>query len=136
MLVWTWGDIYAHAMRHCVDTFVGDKCKQALARNKRVDTSAVAARRTTGASHVSPASCCPDPCLLCALLPGWRFPCRVQDDVPPFSDEEAFAIIQQQLGRPLEAVFSSISEQPVAAASLGQVRACVGVLALGVRGVC
>jgi hypothetical protein len=45
----------------------------------------------------------------------------VQDDVPPFSDEEAFAIIQDQLGRPLEAVFSSISEQPVAAASLGQV---------------
>jgi len=45
----------------------------------------------------------------------------LQDDVPPFSDEEAFAIIQEQLGRPLEAVFSSISEQPVAAASLGQV---------------
>ncbi|KAF6265079.1 ABC1 family-domain-containing protein [Scenedesmus sp. NREL 46B-D3] len=34
---------------------------------------------------------------------------------------QAFAIIQEQLGRPLEAVFSSISEQPVAAASLGQV---------------
>lgn len=47
--------------------------------------------------------------------------CILQDDVPPFSDEEAFAIIQEQLGRPLEAVFSSISEQPVAAASLGQV---------------
>lgn len=44
-----------------------------------------------------------------------------QDDVPPFSDEQAFTIIAQQLGRPLEAVFSSISEQPVAAASLGQV---------------
>eukprot|EP00878_Enallax_costatus_P012227 GHUV01012770.1.p1 GENE.GHUV01012770.1~~GHUV01012770.1.p1 ORF type:complete len:441 (+),score=154.57 GHUV01012770.1:704-2026(+) len=47
--------------------------------------------------------------------------CTLQDDVPPFPDEEAFAIIQEQLGRPLEAVFSSISEQPVAAASLGQV---------------
>uniref|UniRef100_A0A383V4T5 Protein kinase domain-containing protein n=1 Tax=Tetradesmus obliquus TaxID=3088 RepID=A0A383V4T5_TETOB len=47
--------------------------------------------------------------------------CILQDDVPPFPDEEAFAIIQEQLGRPLEAVFSSISEQPVAAASLGQV---------------
>lgn len=46
----------------------------------------------------------------------------LQDDVPPFPDEEAFAIIQEQLGQPLEAVFSSISEQPVAAASLGQVR--------------
>eukprot|EP00882_Tetradesmus_deserticola_P021609 GHRQ01023392.1.p1 GENE.GHRQ01023392.1~~GHRQ01023392.1.p1 ORF type:complete len:217 (+),score=77.65 GHRQ01023392.1:248-898(+) len=47
--------------------------------------------------------------------------CILQDDVPPFPDEQAFAIIQEQLGRPLEAVFSSISEQPVAAASLGQV---------------
>lgn len=45
----------------------------------------------------------------------------LQDDVPPFPDEEAFAIIQEQLGQPLEALFSSISEQPVAAASLGQV---------------
>lgn len=48
-------------------------------------------------------------------------PLSLQDDVPPFPDEQAFAIIQEQLGRPLEAVFSSISEQPVAAASLGQV---------------
>lgn len=47
--------------------------------------------------------------------------CVLQDDVPPFPDDEAFAIIEQQLGRPLSAVFSSISERPVAAASLGQV---------------
>jgi predicted unusual protein kinase regulating ubiquinone biosynthesis (AarF/ABC1/UbiB family) len=52
--------------------------------------------------------------------------CCLQDDVPPFPDEQAFAIIQEQLGRPLEAVFSSISEQPVAAASLGQVGSCDG----------
>ncbi|KAI8109566.1 hypothetical protein M9434_000848 [Picochlorum sp. BPE23] len=45
----------------------------------------------------------------------------LQDDVPPFSDEEAFKILELQLGRPLGEVFSSISEQPVAAASLGQV---------------
>lgn len=45
----------------------------------------------------------------------------LQDDVPPFSDEEAFKILEMQLGRPLGEVFSSISEQPVAAASLGQV---------------
>lgn len=45
----------------------------------------------------------------------------LQDDVPPFSDETAFAIMEQQLGRPLDLVFSSISEKPVAAASLGQV---------------
>lgn len=41
--------------------------------------------------------------------------------MPPFPDEEAFNIIESQLGRPLGDVFSSISESPVAAASLGQV---------------
>ncbi|KAG2497142.1 hypothetical protein HYH03_004733 [Edaphochlamys debaryana] len=47
--------------------------------------------------------------------------CVLQDDVPPFPDAEAFAIMEEQLGRRLEEVFSSISERPVAAASLGQV---------------
>lgn len=47
--------------------------------------------------------------------------CVLQDDVPPFSDDVAFATIERELGRPLSAVFSSISERPVAAASLGQV---------------
>lgn len=47
--------------------------------------------------------------------------CVLQDDVPPFPDQEAFAIIESQLGQPLEEVFSSISDKPVAAASLGQV---------------
>ena len=47
--------------------------------------------------------------------------CTLQDDVPPFPDAEAFAIIEADLGRPLASVFSSISSSPVAAASLGQV---------------
>jgi len=47
--------------------------------------------------------------------------CVLQDDVPAFPDAEAFAIMEEDLGRPLAQVFSSISEQPVAAASLGQV---------------
>lgn len=47
--------------------------------------------------------------------------CVLQDDVPSFPDKEAFAIIEAQLGRPIGEVFSSISERPVAAASLGQV---------------
>lgn len=47
--------------------------------------------------------------------------CILQDDVPPFPDTEAFAIMEEQLGRPLGEVFSSISERPIAAASLGQV---------------
>lgn len=45
----------------------------------------------------------------------------LQDDVPPFPDQEAKDIIRAQLNRPIEDVFSSISERPIAAASLGQV---------------
>jgi predicted unusual protein kinase regulating ubiquinone biosynthesis (AarF/ABC1/UbiB family) len=52
-------------------------------------------------------------------------PCQsfhpTQDDVPSFPDAEAFASIEAQLGVPLGEVFSSISESPIAAASLGQV---------------
>ncbi len=45
----------------------------------------------------------------------------MQDDVPPFPDDIAYDIIRSELGRPMEEVFSSISEKPIAAASLGQV---------------
>lgn len=47
--------------------------------------------------------------------------CFLQDDVPSFPDAQAFQIMEEDLGRPLAAVFSSISEHPIAAASLGQV---------------
>lgn len=45
----------------------------------------------------------------------------LQDDVPAFPNKEAFEIIEREMGRPLEDVFESISERPIAAASLGQV---------------
>ena len=48
--------------------------------------------------------------------------CVLQDDVPSFSDAEAFSLLEKQLaGRNIGQVFSSISETPIAAASLGQV---------------
>lgn len=50
--------------------------------------------------------------------------CVLQDDVPPFPDEQAFEIIEQNLGRPMEDVLAFISERPIAAASLGQVLLC------------
>ena len=37
--------------------------------------------------------------------------------------EQAFQIMEAELGRPIAEVFSSISERPIAAASLGQVSA-------------
>ncbi|KAF3321686.1 aarF domain-containing protein kinase [Carex littledalei] len=47
--------------------------------------------------------------------------CILQDDVPSFPSKVAFAIIEEELGQPLEQVFSRISSQTIAAASLGQV---------------
>jgi len=43
------------------------------------------------------------------------------DKVPPFDSKLAFATIEQELGRPVDDVFSKITPEPVAAASLGQV---------------
>ena len=47
--------------------------------------------------------------------------CKLQDDVPPFPDEIAFRIIEEQLGRPIGEVYTDVSPEPIAAASLGQV---------------
>ncbi|CAL1385271.1 unnamed protein product [Linum trigynum] len=47
--------------------------------------------------------------------------CILQDDVPSFPNQIAFNIIEEDLGQPLEAVFSQISSETIAAASLGQV---------------
>ena len=45
----------------------------------------------------------------------------LQDALPTFEDEEAFALVEKELGRPLEQMFERISPTPIAAASLGQV---------------
>ncbi len=46
---------------------------------------------------------------------------KLQDRLPPFPTDRAFALVQQELGEPVESIFSEISTEPVAAASLGQV---------------
>ncbi|NET54662.1 MAG: AarF/ABC1/UbiB kinase family protein [Symploca sp. SIO2E6] len=46
---------------------------------------------------------------------------KLQDQLPPFDNAIAFSIIEKELGRPIEALYSQISPHPVAAASLGQV---------------
>ncbi len=46
---------------------------------------------------------------------------RLQDHVPPFPGAEARAVIESQLGAPVEDLFAEFSEEPVASASIAQV---------------
>ena len=46
---------------------------------------------------------------------------KLQDQLPPFGNDLAFAIIQQDFGDSVEAIYQEMSPHPVAAASLGQV---------------
>jgi ubiquinone biosynthesis protein len=46
---------------------------------------------------------------------------KLQNTVPPFSWEEAAAIIEDELGQPAETLFASIEHEPLGAASLAQV---------------
>ena len=46
---------------------------------------------------------------------------KLQDQLPPYSSVLALQLIETELNRPLEEVFSELSNEPVAAASLGQV---------------
>lgn len=46
---------------------------------------------------------------------------KLQDRVPPFNSSLAYKIIEEETGRVIEETFSEISEEPIAAASIGQV---------------
>ncbi len=46
---------------------------------------------------------------------------RLQDDVAPFSSEEAEHIVEAELGAKMSKLFSEFNPEPIAAASLGQV---------------
>lgn len=45
----------------------------------------------------------------------------LQDQLPPFPNEQAFALIEAELRQPVREIYQDISDKPVAAASLGQV---------------
>jgi ubiquinone biosynthesis protein len=46
---------------------------------------------------------------------------KLQDDVPPFPAHEAKRIIEMEFKRPLDTIFSTFHEKPIAAASIAQV---------------
>nr|WP_245721881.1 AarF/ABC1/UbiB kinase family protein [Nocardia crassostreae] len=50
---------------------------------------------------------------------------RCLDDVPPFPATDARAIIEADLGKPIAELFRSFDDEPLSAASIAQVHACV-----------
>ena len=50
---------------------------------------------------------------------------RLQADAPPMSSALALSVLETQLGRPADAVFVEFAEEPMAAASIGQVHRAV-----------
>ncbi|MBW4459590.1 MAG: AarF/ABC1/UbiB kinase family protein [Nodosilinea sp. WJT8-NPBG4] len=46
---------------------------------------------------------------------------KLQDQIPPFSNVTAYRFIEEELGSPPSQIYAEISENPIAAASLGQV---------------
>ncbi|HKG21391.1 MAG TPA: AarF/ABC1/UbiB kinase family protein [Blastocatellia bacterium] len=46
---------------------------------------------------------------------------KLQDEVPPFPNDQARAIVERELKAPIEDIFESFGEEPVASASLAQV---------------
>ncbi len=48
---------------------------------------------------------------------------RLQDDVPPFSEQTAVAIVERELGAPLAELFAEFTATPLASASVAQVHA-------------
>ncbi|MEZ5757766.1 MAG: 2-polyprenylphenol 6-hydroxylase [Emcibacteraceae bacterium] len=50
---------------------------------------------------------------------------KLQDQVPPFSSEEAKQIITQELGASIETLFNEFEDEPIAAASIAQVHMAI-----------
>jgi ubiquinone biosynthesis protein len=48
---------------------------------------------------------------------------RLQDDVPPFPPQQAVAIIEKSLGKPIAELFADFEPEPMASASVAQVHA-------------
>src|SRR4030066_480358 len=50
---------------------------------------------------------------------------KLQDDVPPFSSEEAREVVEEELKKPINELLDEFDEKPLAAASIAQVNKAV-----------
>lgn len=46
----------------------------------------------------------------------------LQDRLPPFESDVAYQVIEAELKRPISQIYSELTPEPIAAASLGQVQ--------------
>lgn len=53
---------------------------------------------------------------------------ELHDQIPPFPRAIAMKIVEDEFGAPVSRIFSYISDEPVAAASFGQVLFCIAIL--------
>ncbi len=51
--------------------------------------------------------------------------CLLQDNVPPFPSNESIALIEKNLGQPIDTLFAQFSPEPLASASVAQVHSAV-----------
>ena len=102
-----------HNLHFCVMPIRVCQCKYALKRLPQTTTTAAVLQASLGLQAVASRPDLIPPSYISELE-------KLQDQIPPFPTDAAMVVIAEELGPP-PAFFSSLSPEPIAAASLGQV---------------